>query len=250
MLLSFLSRWIKSSGKSVSGFSTKQKQILFNIIGYRPTDLRYYELAFKHRSAPDNLDINNERLEFLGDAVLSIIISEKIYHEFTDENEGFLSELRSKLVKRTQLNDLANKLGCHQLMSADKALLDDPSASLSILGNALEALIGAIYIDKGFKRAQTFMLNVLENHIDIQKLSQTELNYKSRLLEWAQKNKRILKIIFTGEHNEGQTKMFAVEVLLDEEVISSAMDTNKKDAEQQASEIAFHKLDIDNSLIA
>ena len=174
-------------------FSAERK--LFNslrqIIGFYPGNIAIYKLAFKHKSASDNYREDsaggsNERLEYLGDAILGAVVAHYLFKRFPYKEEGFLTEMRSKIVSRAHLNKLSVKLGLDKFIQSNNV-----RDSKSIHGDTFEALTGAIYIDKGYDYAKEFILNrVMKYHIDIDELEATEVNYKGKLIDWSQKEKR------------------------------------------------------------
>lgn len=176
-------------------FSKKRKEpflSFFKVLGFYPRNIDYYLLAVRHKSisiqGTDGKLLNNERLEFLGDAVLNSIISDILYHRYPDEQEGFLTNARSNIVKRDTLNDLCMQIGLDRLLITIPHLT--PDKSNNIYGNALEALIGAIYLDYGYLKCAEFIKERLFENFDILKQTAEENdNYKSGLLEWAQKNR-------------------------------------------------------------
>ena len=161
------------------------------MLGFRPGDLRIYEIAFIHRSAsltlPDGKKVNNERLEFLGDAVLDVILSDFLFEKFPAANEGFMTKIRSRIVNRDILNQIATSMGI------DKILISNVSSghpTKHLYGDAFEALIGAVFLDKGFKKTKKFfMVNVLQRYLDFEKIINTDNDYKSLVFEWVQKKK-------------------------------------------------------------
>jgi ribonuclease III len=160
------------------------------ILGFRPRKSSLYYLALVHKSAATkvfhNAKYNNERLEFLGDAILDSVIAEHLYTSFPDRDEGFLTQLRSKIVNREILKRISLKLGLANLVIS-KVTNDNHK---SVYGDALEAIIGAMYLDKGYKRTKKFILEkIVDHHINLKKLSETEIDFKSRIIEWGQKNK-------------------------------------------------------------
>src|SRR5687768_15780284 len=167
----------------------KLKSSLKNILGFPPQNLFLYEQAFRHNSVAkeikDGVKDSNERLEFLGDAVLSIVIAEYLFKKFPYKDEGFLTKMRSKIVSREHLNQLSLKLGLNKFLLQT----NHPNIKFSSLhGDAFEALIGAVYLDKGFYCAQTFILNrILKFHVDVEKILLTEIDFKSKLIEWSQR---------------------------------------------------------------
>ncbi|MCC6691571.1 MAG: ribonuclease III [Bacteroidia bacterium] len=221
-------------------FSSDKKlyKSLKNSLGFYPSNINLYKQAFRHRSVcSDKTQSNNERLEFLGDAVLSAVIAHYLFMRFPFKDEGFLTKMRSKIVSRTQLNQLAKKLGITNFIKTNG---DNNLLNSSINGDAFEALIGAIYIDKGFKTANDFILNtVLLPHLDVDKIEQTETDFKSKLIEWAQKKKTPFEFRVKEEIGTGISKQFIVELLIDSEVKSLGQHYSKKRAEQIAAEAAM-----------
>ncbi len=201
-----------------------------------------YEIAithhsFKHNHKNNDKPNNNERLEFLGDSVLGFVIAEKLYNLFPYKKEGFLTEMRSKVVSRQKLNVLGKKMGLQQLIKFDHVLSYNHTFMETISGNALEALVGAIYLDKGFKFTQHFILNkIVGLHIDIKALVEDELSYKARLVKWGQKERK--KIVFLVKNIElvNKRKMYEIAITVDEEEIMVTRNHSKKIAEEQASE--------------
>ena len=162
------------------------------MLGFVPGNLSLYRLAFRHKSVAQNVKKgvknSNERLEFLGDAVLGSVVAEVLFKLYPFEDEGFLTELRSKIVNRSNLNQLARKLGFEQLIEYDSRMVNSTRQG-SLLGDAFEALVGAIYLDKGYDFIKNFLVNhIIKSHIDIHKLEQTETNFKSKLIEWCQRH--------------------------------------------------------------
>ncbi len=221
---------------------------LREIIGFTPANLYLFKLAFFHKSTLNNMNgsravvyQSNERLEYLGDALLSFVVGEYLFNTYPKADEGFLTKMRSKIVKRKTLNELAVKMGLDGMM----AEFNQTSISSSMLGNALEALIGAIYLEKGFDYARHFVLRrILKRYIDISVLESFDDNFKSQLLEWCQKNSREIDFRIISKYKTDKRDRFKVGVFIDGEEIASAEDYNKKSAEQIASEIALATLNI------
>jgi ribonuclease-3 len=214
---------------------------LERIVGFYPDQTSIYKQAFLHKSLIQINELKhfetNERLEFLGDAVLDSIISHYLFNKFPFKDEGYLTKLRSRLVSRQNLNNLGVKIGLKELM---KSNLD--KASKSVYGDALEALIGAIYLDKGYLFAQKFVEErLLRNHIDIEEVIQTETDFKSRVLEWCQKDKKevIFKISEKEEQNE---KLYTAVLIVDEEQKGLGTAYTKKQAEQIAAEKFYQEI--------
>ena len=224
----------------------KRYHSLKNILGFYPQNINLYKIAFTHSSAAvegkTGVRNNNERLEYLGDAILSAVIADYLFKKFPFKDEGFLTKMRAKIVSRTSLNRLAFKLGLNNLIESN---LTSGTKSGSINGDAFEALIGAIYIDKGFKVASDFIINrIMKHHIDIAEVEQKETDFKSKLIEWAQKEKKEIKFDLIEETGQGNEKAYVIEVLVDHNSRGKAQHFSKKRAEQIASEEAVNSLGI------
>ena len=218
-----------------------------HITGFYPGTLTCYLQALRHHSASSTIHENgsrdsNERLEYLGDSVLNTVVAELLFNKFPYKNEGFLTEMRSKIVSRESLNELAMKIGLSQLVIYDKRLIGINSKN-SIFGNALEAFIGAIFLDAGFGLSKRFIIKKLISHIDLDKLQYTEKNFKGRLIEWGQKQNRVVDFD-TLEEMEKKQRIFKVTVLVDKEMMGDAEHISKKKAEQMASQKACERLGV------
>ena len=239
---------IRSFYKLYLSPNRKYVKSLKNLLGFVPGNLSLYRLAFRHKSVAQNLKKgiknSNERLEFLGDAVLGSVVAEVLFKLYPYEDEGFLTELRSKIVNRVNLNQLARKLGFEQLIQYDNRMVNSTRQS-SLLGDAFEALVGAVYLDKGYDFTRNFLINhIIKSHIDIQKLEQTETNFKSKLIEWCQRHGKDITFELI-ENKEGESnKLFTVQVLIDGEIMGSGKEFNKKTAEKLAAEKACESLSI------
>jgi ribonuclease-3 len=196
-----------------------------------------------HRSKIEELAQNNERLEFLGDAMLGSIVAEYLFKKYPNQPEGFLTELRSRIVRRETLNNVALRMGLNKLVQYNQ---NDRGLSRShIFGNALEALIGAVYLDKGFSRTRTFILNqIIKPYIDLQHMESTDTNYKNQLLSWAQKIGHTLSFDTLEERTEGTRKIFSVGITLNGKVVAVGNGYNKKEAGQVAAQKALEVLKI------
>lgn len=218
------------------------------LLGFTPQNISLYKTAFRHRSVASNLKHgikdSNERLEYLGDAILGFVIAELLFRLYPYKGEGFLTEMRSKIVNRAYLNRLAQKIGLDEFVEYDPKCVSSPSKRTTLLGDAFEALVGAIYIDRGFTETRTFLLrNIIDPHIDIQQLAETETNYKSKLLEWGQKNGK--KIVFSlMEPADKKEKLFVVQVYIGSDCFGLGKSYNKKEAEKVASEKTCELLEI------
>lgn len=216
-----------------------KRRLLRNILGFSPRNLSVYEQAFTHRSLLANESLEkhecNERLEFLGDAILGTIVSDYLYKKFPFANEGFLTKIRSKVVSRKHLNELAFKLDLDRMLVKSAGVTN----SKSIYGDAFEAFIGAIYIDKGYKSVKKFVIKkVIKDCIDMEVLVSKETNFKSKLIEKAQKNKQALEFRTFETGMEGVRK-YCSDIFLDQEKIASGIGFSKKEAEQSAAENYF-----------
>jgi len=225
----------------------KYVKALKNILGFVPGNLSLYRLAFRHKSKSivfkKGTKSSNERLEFLGDAVLGAIIAEILFKMYPYKDEGFLTEMRSKIVSRVNLNKLAKKLGFDDLIEFDNRTINITAKHSSLLGDAFESLIGAVYLDKGYNFTKNFLnQRIVKPHIDILTLELTETNFKSKLIEWCQRSgKDILFMLITNAQGENE-KLFTVQVLIDGEIITQAIDYSKKNAEKLAAEKACAQL--------
>jgi ribonuclease III len=218
------------------------------LLGFVPGNLSLYRLAFRHKSVAQavkrGIKNSNERLEFLGDAVLGSVVAEVLFKLYPYEDEGFLTELRSKIVNRGNLNQLARKLGFDQLIQYDNRMVNSTRQG-SLLGDAFEALIGAVYLDKGYDFTKNFLINhIIKSHIDIHKLEQTETNFKSKLIEWCQRHGKDITFELI-ENKEGESnKLFTVQAIIDGEIMGAGKEFNKKNAEKLAAEKACDALAI------
>ncbi|WP_448137195.1 ribonuclease III [Sphingobacterium siyangense] len=222
---------------------------LKNLLGFVPGNVHLYKMAFRHKSVAvtikEGAKNSNERLEFLGDAVLGSVVAELLFKKYPYKDEGFLTEMRSKIVSRANLNQLSRKLGFNELIQFDARMISFPNKQGSLLGDAFEALVGAVYLDRGYVFTKSFLLNrIIKPHVDIHLLEQTETNFKSRLIEWCQHTCK--EIVFRQTDNpEGESsKMFSIEAVVDGVVCGLGRDFNKKSAEKSAAEKACEFLKI------
>jgi len=226
----------------------KYVKILKNLLGFVPGNIALYKLAFRHKSVAQNVKKgvknSNERLEFLGDAVLGSVVAEVLFKLYPFEDEGFLTELRSKIVSRVNLNQLARKLGFDKLIEFDNRALNAQRQG-SLLGDAFEALIGAVYLDKGYDFTRNFLVNhIIKSHIDIHKLEQTETNFKSKLIEWCQRHSKDISFDLVDNLDGENTKLFTVQASVDGEPVGQGKEFSKKNAEKLAAEKACETLGI------
>ncbi len=221
--------------------------VLTRLLGFSPANLSLYQLALRHRSSSSALEKgvsrSNERLEFLGDAILGSIIAHHLFKLFPFKDEGFLTRLRSRLVSRETLNMVALKIGLDELI--EKRTHDQ--IHKSIHGDALEALIGAIYLDRGYQKASKFVIEkMIKPHLDIEELINTEVDFKSRILEWATRNKRQVMFKVESEKRIKGKTQYQISLSIDGSEISQASGWSKKGAEQQAAESAYRKINPEN----
>lgn len=222
-------------------FGTRLK----NIFGFRPGNLKLYEIAFIHRSAsftlPDGKKINNERLEYLGDAVLSAILSDFLFQKFPEANEGFMTKIRSRIVNREILNQLAISMGINKILISN---LGSTHSTKNLYGDALEALIGSLFLDKGFEKTKKlFISNVLNKYLDLNLIIKTDTDYKSLVFEWVQKHKSSLTFTYNEEYDFNLKKsVFSTTLVIDNKDVGEGHGSSKKEAEQEASSQAWKAL--------
>jgi len=229
-------------------FFSRDKKLyysLHNILGFFPNNLALYRLAFMHRSYseehPSGMRLSNERLEYLGDAVLGAVVAEMLFKKFPYREEGFLTEMRAKIVNREHLSKLALKLGLNHFMEN----LTENAKNRSVYGDAFEALIGAVYIDKGYSYARRLIMErIMKHHVDIEELEETEVNFKSKLINWAQRERKKVSFELIEEIVNGNKRLLRVRVLVDGNELARGEDYSKKRAEQIAARIACETLGI------
>jgi ribonuclease-3 len=234
--------------KTFFGFISKRsslKKHLNNLLGFSPGNISLYQLALSHRSIKESVDENNERLEYLGDAVLSAIVADYLFNKYPYKGEGFLTEMRSKMVNRQQLNEVALKIGLSKLTLYNK--YDNALKASQIFGNTLEALVGAIYLDKGYIQTKDWVFRYLiKPHFFMEDLEILEINIKNKLYGWANKSGRILEFETLNETVENGRRVFTIGALIDGELIAEGKAYNKKDAGQIAAKEAIEKLGLNN----
>jgi len=217
------------------------KKNLRNVIGFVPGKTALYKAALTHRSVRDTADENNERLEYLGDAILSGIVADFLFKKYPYKEEGFLTEMRSKMVNRNKLNEIAIKMGLKKITFFNR--FDNSLKMSQIFGNTLEALVGAIYLDRGYKKTQDWVLNqIIIPHLFMQDLENLEINHKNRLYGWANKNGKNLEFETLDERIEGGRRLFTIGAMVNGQLIAEAKAYNKKDASQVAAALALEKL--------
>ena len=222
-------------------FASRLKRIL----GFSPGNLKLYEIAFIHRSAsftmPDGKKVNNERLEYLGDAVLDAILSDYLFEKFPDATEGFMTKIRSRIVNRDILNQLAVSMGINKILISN---ISSVQPTKNLYGDALEALIGSVFLDKGFKKTKKlFIRNVLNKYLDLNVIINTDTDYKSLVFEWVQKHKSSLIFTYNEEYDFKLKKsVFSATLIIDKKELGEGHGSSKKEAEQEAANQAWKRL--------
>lgn len=231
------------SGK-YTGSSFKKE--LKNILGFKPGNISLYQTALTHRSIRENTDENNERLEYLGDAILSALVADYLFKRYPYKEEGFLTEMRSKMVNRQQLNEIAVRMGLKKVTLYNK--MDGALKVSQIFGNTLEALVGAIYLDHGYKKTSKWVMEcIILPHMFMDDLENLEINHKNKLYGWANKNGKVLEFETLNEKLENGRRLFTVAAMVDGKNIAEGKAFNKKDASQIAAQVAVDKLGIVNA---
>ena len=237
--------------KLYNHFLSADKQFarsIANIIGFTPHNLQIFKQAFAHKSAVDpklHTVTSNERLEYLGDSILSTIVAEYLFQKYPNSDEGFLTKMRSKIVKRKTLNRIADDMGIDVILQDH----NDTRLSESMKGNALEALVGAIYLEKGFETTKSIVVKkILRRYLNIHELEENDDNYKSQLLEFCQKNGSEIDYRVMERFKFDNRDRFKIAVFVDGKEIAIGEDFNKKSAEQNASYKALKSLGIEMSV--
>lgn len=236
--------------KYISIFFSPDKELfksLKNILGFYPNNIDLYKLAFRHSSAAqiikDGVKDSNERLEFLGDSVISTVTADYLFKRFPYKDEGFLTKMRSRMVSRASHVQVAQKLGLIRLVEVDNDRFKNAPPS-SIAGDAFEALIGAIYLDKGFETAQQFLLKrIIAIHIDMDEVENKEIDFKSKFIEWVQREKKEYRFEMLQDAGNSAHKEFIIQLVVDNQPVSKAQHISKRKAEQLAAELFCQTLD-------
>ncbi|WP_299115850.1 ribonuclease III [uncultured Winogradskyella sp.] len=236
--MSFIRNILKNSRSEEDGNFFLQLQ---QILGFKPKNKSFYIKAFTHRSMnikdKKGNPINYERLEFVGDAMLSSVIASYLFSEVPHGDEGYLTKMRSKVVSREHLNELGKEL---RLIDLVTSRIPKDNFGSNIHGNLFEAIVGAIYLDKGYKACEKFIYkNVILPHVDIEKLEGKVISYKSLLIEWCQKEKKTFDYEVYEDTGNDALKHFAVKLSIDDKVVAKGRATSKKKAEEKASKRAF-----------
>lgn len=236
--MGFIRNILKSSRSQEDGNFFLQ---LRKILGFKPKSKSLYIKAFTHRSMnikdEKGNPINYERLEFVGDAMISAVIAGYLYGQVPHGNEGYLTKMRSKVVSREHLNELGKELGLIELV---QSRIPKSNFGNNIHGNLFEALVGAIYLDMGYKTCEKFLYQrVINPHVDIETLEGKVISYKSLLIEWCQKEKNTFDYLVYEDTGNDELKHFSVKLSINDKVVSKARATSKKKAEEKASKRAF-----------
>ncbi len=235
---------------NISFLSGKQKEYkklklyLKNSFGFSPKKIALYQQAFTHKSVITEKLIkeDNERLEFLGDSVLNTIVAEYLYKKYPLATEGFLTELRSRILNGNQLNKLSRKIGFDSFIKTNE---NDLNICESILGNAFEAFIGALYLDKGYLFTKNiFIFKIINDHIDIEQLAAIDSNYKGKILAWSQKVKNKIEYKVIKEILFNKRKQYIVQLFVNNQFVAEGYDYSIKGAEQNAAMLACEKLEL------
>ena len=216
---------------------------VYMLIGYRTSKMVLFHTAFNHRSLKDNPSENNERMEFLGDAIISSVVAEYLFKKYPYKGEGFLTEMRSKMVNRQQLNHIAIQMGLKKMTRFNK--LDGGLKSSQIFGNTLEALVGAIYLDKQYEFTKKWIIEkMIQPYLFMDELEQIDINIKNKIIGWALKQGKQIDFVLADETLEGRRRLFTINIVIDGEVITSQKGFTKKDASQIAAQKAIEILQI------
>lgn len=242
----FVIKYILRKIRLLSNARKEPYFLFYKILGFYPDKIEYYQLAVRHKSVSipteSGHNLSNERLEFLGDAVLNSVVTDILYSRYENEREGFLTNTRSKIVKRESLNQLAIQLGLNKLIKVTKYV--NLHTNNNIYGNALEALMGAIYLDLGYKQCKQFVEKRLLNSFeDLDKIVESEVNFKSKLIEWCQKNRMQPEFILIDEvMNKSNKHVFKTGLTIQGKAICEATGASKKESQQNASRIAYQTI--------
>ena len=225
---------IRKAYKSLFADENELSKYVRSISGVAPSKIKLYQKVFRHRSAYPNAKENNERLEFLGDSVLDMLVAEFLLKKYPYREEGFLTEMRSKIVNRASLNAVGKKLGLSDRLEYAKRNLDEAPKDLD--GNTLEALLGAIYIDAGLDAVRRFVhKRLLQNMIDVEMLEATHIDFKSRIFHYIQRHSLKVDFVISSEQSKNRRAYFVVDLMIDGKLVAQGEGLSNKGAEQAAS---------------
>jgi ribonuclease III len=228
--------------KSYSASDQKLVTYLHNLFGFSLKNLNLYKQALRHKSVAQNVKEgvkdSNERLEYLGDAVLGAVVAEYLFKRFPFKDEGFLTKMRSRIVSRESLGNLSRKMGLYDFVEKSKH-----DVNRSIHGDTFEALIGAIYLDQGYNNTRTVIVEKIINpHIDVDWLENNDADFKSQMIEWAQRNHKRIEFIVAEEAGNNHHKTYTINLVAAGEILGTGKGTSKKRAEQMAAEAALKQV--------
>lgn len=233
-------------------YNKKDKRLAASIkhmVGSKPFNLNLYKLTLKHASVSEEsingLKISNERLEYLGDAVLGAVVAEFLFLKFPFRDEGFLTETRSRMVNREALNQIAIKIGLAKIIQ-NEYTGKNLNSHKSIFGDTLEALVGAVYLDRGYIFCKKFILKRIIIHFDVDDIISTTINFKSKIIEWSQKESKEVDFKMLAINGNQRFKEFLVALYVNGESLAEGKGATKKKAEQEAAKNACEKLNIAN----
>lgn len=224
--------------------NNKLSNALELILGFKPKKIHYYERAFTHRSTNKKDEIGNpfnyERLEYVGDAILGAVVAHYLYVSILDANEGYLTKMRSKIVSRSHLNEIGKGLNLISLLDSK---LENSKFGDNIHGNLFEALVGAVFLDRGYGMSEKFIFDsVIDPHVDINQLEGKVISYKSLMVEWCQKEKKRIKYLRCHDEGVDEVKHFSVTLEIDGKIIAKARATSRKKAEEKVSQRGYFAL--------
>jgi len=247
---------IKNILRKIRLISNARKEpyfLFYQVLGFYPDKIEYYQLAVRHKSlsipTERGQQLSNERLEFLGDAVLNSVVTDILYRHYESQQEGFLTNTRSKIVKRDSLNKLALEIGLNRLVKVTKYV--NAHTNNNIYGNALEALLGAIYLDYGYKQCKVFVeKRLFSTFVNLDKVAENEVNFKSKLIEWCQKNRVEPEFVLVSETlGKSNKHVFKSSLLLLGKTICEANGASKKESQQNASRIAVERIQSNSNFL-
>lgn len=238
--MGLLSQVLKKISFSGSSPDRTFEATIKNLTGFSPENIELYRLATKHSSAASKVKDHNERLEYLGDAILGAVVAEFLFKRFPFKEEGFLTEIRSRIVNGEHLSSLAKKIGLSAIIEHDKRQKGGQLNRSSMHGDAMEALVAAVFLDHGFVKCKDFIIKkLIIPHCDIESIVLQNVNFKSQLIEWAQQNSKKITFDIVDEKGASHYREFLAEVKVDGEIAGTGKGLSKKKAEQAAAEMAL-----------
>lgn len=237
---------IKTILRKIRLLSNARKEpylLFYKVLGFYPDKIEYYQLAVRHKSVSipteDGIFLSNERLEFLGDAILNSVVTDILYHRYSNQREGFLTNTRSKIVKRDSLNKLAVEIGLDKLVIVTKYV--NANTNNNIYGNALEAIMGAIYLDYGYRQCKRFVEDrLIKTSVNLDEVADEEVNFKSKLIEWCQKNKLQPDFVLIEDQLKAKNKhIFHTQLTIEGKVLANSTGASKKESQQNVSKLVY-----------